>query len=223
MAATVSSSELMSSPDTVFNGSSEVLPAAVRTAARRIVADGNGLFLPPMDWALLQRLPHDDTACAALVPRLVERWGGKLAAGAQQQPSPSNVAQRSTAAERPQANGQHAAPSAPQQTDRAAPPASQQAGGSVARPAAKAGECSASVPIGAAATSASGAAEDPLACCAACGKRKGDAGVRKLRTCTGCRALKYCSTECQHAHWDAHKAACKEAKRRLAQTAEQQQ
>lgn len=53
--------------------------------------------------------------------------------------------------------------------------------------------------------------------CAGCDKRKGDPGVPKLRSCTGCRTVKYCSTDCQHAHWAAHKAACKEAKRRLSQ------
>jgi hypothetical protein len=44
--------------------------------------------------------------------------------------------------------------------------------------------------------------------CAACGAKREDAGVT-LQLCSGCCAVRYCSSECQHADWKAHKAACK--------------
>jgi hypothetical protein len=40
-------------------------------------------------------------------------------------------------------------------------------------------------------------------CCASCQK----SGVR-LRTCSTCHAVRYCSTACQRAHWQAHKTEC---------------
>jgi ankyrin repeat protein len=50
-----------------------------------------------------------------------------------------------------------------------------------------------------------GAMQEPLAppCCASCQK----SGI-KLRACSKCHAVQYCSTACQRAHWHAHKPAC---------------
>lgn len=42
--------------------------------------------------------------------------------------------------------------------------------------------------------------------CANCGAAGGD-GV-KLRRCAGCRRTRYCSAECQAAHWPEHKLIC---------------
>jgi hypothetical protein len=36
-------------------------------------------------------------------------------------------------------------------------------------------------------------------------------GEVKLKTCTACKSVKYCSRECQRAHWKVHKPACKAA------------
>ena len=41
-------------------------------------------------------------------------------------------------------------------------------------------------------------------CCASCQK----SGI-KLRACSKCHAVRYCSTACQRAHWRAHKTTCK--------------
>ena len=40
--------------------------------------------------------------------------------------------------------------------------------------------------------------------CAACGSA--DATLR----CSACKAARYCSKECQKAHWKGHKAVCKQ-------------
>jgi hypothetical protein len=40
--------------------------------------------------------------------------------------------------------------------------------------------------------------------CAACGGRP-----EVLLKCTGCRGVKYCSRECQRAHWKLHRVQCK--------------
>jgi ankyrin repeat protein len=50
-----------------------------------------------------------------------------------------------------------------------------------------------------------GAVQEPLTppCCANCQK----SGI-KLRACSTCHAVKYCSTACQRAHWRAHKSSC---------------
>jgi len=49
------------------------------------------------------------------------------------------------------------------------------------------------------------AVQEPLTlpCCAGCQK----SGI-KLRACSNCHAVRYCSTACQRAHWRAHKASC---------------
>ena len=46
--------------------------------------------------------------------------------------------------------------------------------------------------------------------CAYCGKR-GD--TQTIRRCTGCKAIRYCSRDCQKGHWSHHKAACKKTRR----------
>ncbi len=46
-----------------------------------------------------------------------------------------------------------------------------------------------------------------MMCCASCGKMEAD-GV-KLKICTACRLVKYCSVECQRNHRPHHKKACK--------------
>ena len=53
--------------------------------------------------------------------------------------------------------------------------------------------------------------------CAACGKdQPADGG--KLRVCTGCRAVRYCNSECQRNHWAKHRAACKRGSARSSET-----
>ena len=49
---------------------------------------------------------------------------------------------------------------------------------------------------------------DMLLSCAACGKEEcGD--ITKLKACTACNLVKYCSRDCQIAHRKQHKKACK--------------
>ena len=43
--------------------------------------------------------------------------------------------------------------------------------------------------------------------CANCGKTGSD--TVKLRNCTACRLVRYCSVDCQRAHRRQHKGACK--------------
>src|SRR6056300_1334825 len=43
--------------------------------------------------------------------------------------------------------------------------------------------------------------------CANCGKAEVD--DVKLKNCTACKLVKYCSVECQKNHWKQHKKACK--------------
>ena len=45
------------------------------------------------------------------------------------------------------------------------------------------------------------------AACANCGKAEED--DNKLKTCTSCKMVKYCSRDCQRSHWPKHKKACK--------------
>ena len=44
--------------------------------------------------------------------------------------------------------------------------------------------------------------------CAACGITSNDDGI-KLKTCSGCKLVKYCGTKCQREHRPKHKLACK--------------
>jgi len=46
-----------------------------------------------------------------------------------------------------------------------------------------------------------------LSCCASCGTAEGD--DIKLKTCTACKSVRYCSVECQRNHRPKHKKACK--------------
>lgn len=51
--------------------------------------------------------------------------------------------------------------------------------------------------------------------CASCGCLPDTAAGVKLSTCSGCRAVAYCSTGCQHAHWKAgHRRECRRAARK---------
>jgi hypothetical protein len=43
--------------------------------------------------------------------------------------------------------------------------------------------------------------------CASCGITQGNG--TKLKICTACKLMKYCSVECQKNHWKHHKKACK--------------
>jgi hypothetical protein len=38
------------------------------------------------------------------------------------------------------------------------------------------------------------------------------AASASLRMCSACRAVRYCSVECQHAHWKKHKKQCRNAR-----------
>ena len=49
------------------------------------------------------------------------------------------------------------------------------------------------------------------AVCANCGKHgDGEGGVVKLKNCTACLLVKYCSVDCQKAHRKHHKKACRQ-------------
>ena len=45
--------------------------------------------------------------------------------------------------------------------------------------------------------------------CASCGIKEGGDNNIKLKTCTACKIVKYCSVECQRKHRSRHKKACK--------------
>lgn len=100
-----------------------------------------------------------------------------------------------------------------------APSSSAGAGGSVvgapgsAAAAAAAGPSSAAAATTAGSSSAAaagGSASQPKRC-ANCGATEG-----KLLKCKGCRAVYFCSADCQKANWQSHKAACKEVQRQRA-------
>ena len=55
-----------------------------------------------------------------------------------------------------------------------------------------------------------GAAAKTHEACANCGKEGKDDGVVKLKNCTACFLVKYCSVDCQRIHRRLHKKACKE-------------
>ena len=59
---------------------------------------------------------------------------------------------------------------------------------------------------GAAAGSSSQRHAAAAPCCSTCGAAA--SADTKLRKCAGCKAVRYCSTECQKAHWRAHRPAC---------------
>lgn len=44
--------------------------------------------------------------------------------------------------------------------------------------------------------------------CSGCHKGKSDSGDLRLKKCTGCNRVKYCSTECQRSDWKFHKRTC---------------
>jgi len=50
---------------------------------------------------------------------------------------------------------------------------------------------------------------DSISICANCGKGGEGNNDIKLKTCTACRMVKYCSRECQIAHRPQHKRECK--------------
>lgn len=82
----------------------------------------------------------------------------------------------------------------------------QQNGGSTA-----AGEEAAPAVAAATEAAAAAAAEQVLPKrCAGCGAASGPAG-QKLRRCSGCRAVHFCSEQCQRVAWPEHRAACRAA------------
>ena len=52
-----------------------------------------------------------------------------------------------------------------------------------------------------------------MMCCASCGKTEVD--DVKLKICTACKLVKYCSVECQKNHRSQHKRACKKRAREI--------
>ena len=50
--------------------------------------------------------------------------------------------------------------------------------------------------------------EADVVCCASCGKAGVD-DVKKLKRCTACKLVRYCSVDCQRNHRPQHKKACK--------------
>ena len=54
-----------------------------------------------------------------------------------------------------------------------------------------------------------GDGEEIMPTCANCGNGEEDTESEKLKTCSGCKTIKYCSADCQKAHRSQHKKACK--------------
>ena len=50
---------------------------------------------------------------------------------------------------------------------------------------------------------------DTMQRCASCGTTGGDDDDIKLKNCTACYLVKYCSLKCQKEHWPKHKRECK--------------
>jgi hypothetical protein len=58
-----------------------------------------------------------------------------------------------------------------------------------------------------------GQEEAEAAVCCGCGAVAGAAPRRgKFQRCAGCRLVRYCSAECQKAHWRLHKVLCRLAR-----------
>ena len=54
-----------------------------------------------------------------------------------------------------------------------------------------------------------GGGEEIMLLCANCGKGEENTESEKLKTCSGCKTIKYCSADCQKAHRPQHKKECK--------------
>jgi len=52
-------------------------------------------------------------------------------------------------------------------------------------------------------------ADDNVSICANCGKGEEGDDIKKLKACTACKLVKYCSRECQIAHRPQHKKECR--------------
>jgi hypothetical protein len=48
-----------------------------------------------------------------------------------------------------------------------------------------------------------------LKVCEICARTAEEVGKEKLHICGKCRNVRYCSVECQRAHWPIHKPVCK--------------
>ena len=57
--------------------------------------------------------------------------------------------------------------------------------------------------------STSAVTDEDMLRCASCGKSEDAKGIGKLKTCTACKSVKYCSVDCQRNHRKVHKKECK--------------
>ena len=60
----------------------------------------------------------------------------------------------------------------------------------------------------------------PAPTCASCGTTAAIRGG-KLKRCTGCKAVSYCTRDCQVAHWAQHKLVCKQLEQAAVQASAQ--